>query len=86
MWEVFLSNAGVALNLTQSQAGIVMSLIFTGIVGTVAGIATRSGLALLAGMTIGIVFFTAIAWFPQWTGATLGVIFGYLFTREILNG
>lgn len=85
MWEVFLSNAGTALNLTASQAGIVLSLIFTGIASLVTGIGTGSGYGILGAGTIGIVFFTAVGWFPQWTGAILGIIFGYLFTREILN-
>lgn len=85
MWDTFLSNAGSAMNLTASQAGIVLSIIFTGLASLVSGIGTRSAIAVLGAGTLGMVFFTAVGWFPQWTGAILGIIFGYLFTREILN-
>lgn len=85
MWEIFLANAGSAMNLTASQAGIVLSIIFTGIGALVSGIGTGSGYGVLGAGTLGMVFFTAVGWFPQWTGAILGIIFGYLFTREILN-
>lgn len=83
VWDGFLSNVATALNITQGMAGIVCSLVATIIVDIITGIASRSGLAVIGSTIVGIIFFVAIEWFPQWTGAILGLVFGLIFAQGV---
>lgn len=83
LWELFLTEAGSALNITANQAGIVLSLIGTAIFDAVIGIGTGSGIAVVIASVLGIISFSAIGWFPVWTGAVIAIVFGVIFANAI---
>lgn len=83
LWENFLIEAGIALNITASQAGIVLSLIGTAIFDAVIGIASGSGVAVVVCSVIGVIAFSAIGWFPVWTGAVVAIVFGLIFMNTL---
>lgn len=89
MFDAFLSSVATAWNVTTSGAGIIMSILCTGFFIAVLATGSRSGKVVAPGAALGIIFFTAIEWFPTWTGAILAIVFGLLFagssTREILK-
>ena len=83
LWETFLTEAGTALNITANQAGIVLSLIGTAIFDAVIGIGTQSGIAVLVCSVLSIIAFSAVGWFPVWTGAVVAIVFGILFANAV---
>jgi hypothetical protein len=83
LWEAFLTEVGTALNITVGQAGLVMSLISTAIIDAVIGIATGSGIAVVAVSVLSVIAFSAIGWFPLWTGAVVAIVFGIIFANSI---
>lgn len=82
-WDLFLENVAVALNISSSMAGILCSLVSTAILDVILGVATESGLSVIIGSIIGIIFFVAVGWFPTWTGAILGIVFSVIFANAI---
>lgn len=83
LWENFLIEAGIALNVTANQAGLVLGLIGTAILDAVIGIASGSGIAVVVASILGIIAFSAIGWFPVWTGAVIAIVFGLIFVNAL---
>jgi len=85
MFEEFLLSVADSIGTTQAGAGIMLSVLLTGALDLVLGIATQHVYAIFGGTILGIVFFVVIGWFPVWTGAVLGIIFALLFASSTLD-
>ena len=83
VWDLFLENVATALNIGSSTAGILCSLVSIAIVDLILGVATESGISIVVGSIIGIVFFVAVGWFPVWTGAIIGLVFSLIVANAI---
>jgi hypothetical protein len=88
IWETWLQNAATALEMTTSQAGIFLSLLFTmGLVVAVL-IATRGKQAQASIGVValfGILIFTFMGWFPTWLGAGISLVVS-LFIAAYVRG
>jgi len=81
MFDGFLTSVSVSWGTTVSGAGIIMSVLCIAFFIAVLATATSSGEVVAPGAALGIIFFTAIEWFPVWTGAILAIVFGLLFAK-----
>lgn len=81
MFDGFLTSVSVAWGTTISGAGIILSIICIAFFIAVLAIGSGSGEVVAPGAALGIIFFTAIEWFPVWTGAILAIVFGLLFAK-----
>jgi len=81
MFEEFLANAAEFMGTTQTNAGIVLSLITTICIIIVVAIATKGKRFEIMGLLIGFfctVMFTAMSWYPIWTGAVMALMIALL--------
>jgi hypothetical protein len=77
VWAQTLQNIADSLQVTQSEAGIIMSLSFTIGCIVVLVIATRGKGAITTIPVIGffnILLFTFLGWFPIWTGSIIALV------------
>lgn len=81
MFEDFLANAASSMGTTQTNAGIVLSLLTTICVIVVVSIATKGKRFEIMGLIVSFfctVMFTAMAWYPIWTGAIMALMIALL--------
>lgn len=77
LWEGWLTSAANGLNTTVTQAGIIISLIFTMAFIIIVAVATKGReakyLIPFTGMA-GMIFFTYIQWFPVYLGSVIALV------------
>ena len=81
VWEDWLASVAPILGTTTTQAGVIMSLIFTFVFVLMGGlVAPKKGTEV--GMSITALFFTFlftyVEWYPIWTGTALSLILAFL--------
>ena len=79
----YLDAVAIAFSLTAGEAGIMMSLFWIAFIDALVGIGTGSGIAVVAVSAIGIIAFSAMGWFPVWSGAVLAIVFGLMFANAV---
>ena len=88
VWEDWLASIAPSLNVTASQAGIIMSFIFIFVFIMMAAIAAPKhadkGIPIVALMWT--LFFTYVAWLPVWTGTALSFILAIFVAVAIKGG
>ena len=82
-FSAYLEAVALALSVTSGEAGIMMSLFWVGLIDAIVGIGTGSGVAVVAVTSIGIIAFSALGWFPVWSGAVLAIVFGVMFANAV---
>ena len=81
MFESFLASVADIMGTTQSNAGIVLSLLTTISLILIVAIATKGKRFEIIGLIMSFfctVMFTAMAWYPVWTGAVMALMIALL--------
>jgi hypothetical protein len=76
MFEDFIRQVASMMGTTSTLAGIVMSLILTVILLLLVAVATKGKAFEYVSLMIGLlstVMFTAMSWYPIWTGAVMAL-------------
>lgn len=88
IWSDWLTAIADAMEVTQTQAGVMISLIFTILVVVIILIATRGKSAQITvpiGSLLMTVLFTFMGWLPVWFGSVialvLAIFIAYIFSR-----
>ena len=88
VWEDWLASIAPSLNVTASQAGIIMSFIFIFsfilMIAVAAPKHADKGIPITALMWT--LFFTYVAWLPVWTGTALSFILSIWAAMAIKGG
>lgn len=87
IWSDWLTAIADAMEVTQTQAGIMISLIFTVMVLVVILIATRGRSAQIStpiGALMMIILFTFMGWLPIWLGSVIALVLS-IFTAWIFS-
>ena len=88
VWEDWLAAIAPSLNVTASQAGIIMSFIFIFsfilMIAIAAPVYADVGIPITA--LIWALFFTYVAWLPVWTGTALSFILALWAAQAIKGG
>ncbi len=83
-----LANAGTWMGVTASQAGVILSLMFSLATILAILIATKGRKAeftVPTGALFVTVLFTFLGWYPVWTGSVLALILA-IFVGKIISG
>lgn len=88
MWTDWLTSASSAMGTTVTEAGIILSLVFTIVIVLVCVLGSSSKSQVITvplGATLGVVLFTFMGWFPLWTGSVLALILA-IFLGKTISG
>lgn len=89
IWETWLESAALGLSVSTTQAGIILSFIFTIAILLLVSMATggrRIEVTAPLSCIFGVLFFVYIGWFPSLLGTMLALIMAILVGRNILGG
>jgi hypothetical protein len=88
VWEDWLAAIAPSLNVTASQAGIIMSFIFIFAFVLMIAMAapTYADVGIPSTALIWALFFTYTAWLPVWTGTALSFILAIWVAISIKGG
>ena len=89
IWSEVMINAGIWMGVTASQAGTILSLVFTLAMIVAILIATRGKRAeftVPTGTLFLTVFFTFLGWYPVWTGSVLALVLAIFVGQIIMKG
>lgn len=88
IWSDYLTGIADALGMTATQAGTLLSLIFTICIILVIVIGTKGEKAQITiplGALFPTILFTFIGWLPIWTGSVIALVvavfIAYVFSR-----
>lgn len=88
VWEDWLAAVAPSLNVTASQAGVIMSFIFIFafvlMIAIAAPVYADVGIPVTA--LIWSLFFTYVAWLPVWTGTALSFVLSIWVAMAIKSG
>lgn len=88
IWSDTLTNAGTWMGVTTTQAGVILSLMFTLATLLAILIATKGRKAeftVPTGALFLTVLFTFLEWYPVWTGSVLALVLA-IFVGKIISG
>ena len=88
IWADTLTNAGTWMGVTTSEAGVILSLMFTLATLLAILIATKGRKAeftVPTGALFITVLFTFLGWYPVWTGSVLALVLA-IFVGKIISG
>ncbi len=88
IWNDWLTSAGSAMEITASQAGVILSLVFTSVIIIVIVIGSKGRsleISTPLGAVLGITLFTFMGWLPLWTGSALALILA-IFLGKTISG
>lgn len=80
-FEDFLANAAEVMGTTSTIAGIVLSLVISIMLLLIVAIATKGKAFEYTSLMMGLfttVLFTAMSWYPLWTGAVIALAISLL--------
>ncbi len=85
LWESWISSIAPILNLTTAQAGVVLGLLFSVVMGLCGGLLAPDHIAISMGIptVLGLVLFTYALWLPIFTGSALALIIALLVAKEL---
>lgn len=89
IWGDWLASIALAMDATQTQAGIMFSLIFTIGLIVVVLLATRGKKPEVSVTFISLfttIFFTFLGWYPIWIGSVMALVIAILLARIISGG
>jgi hypothetical protein len=88
VWEDWLASIAPSLNVTASQAGIILSFVFIFTAVLMISMAAPKNAAMGASITalVASLFFTYVAWLPVWTGTALSFVLSIFAAMAIRNG
>lgn len=88
VWSGFLDAAALGMGTTSTQAGLILSLIFTIAIIIVVAIATGGQAAQvtmpLSGV-LGMILFLALGWMPQVLGTILALVSALFVVQVIMK-
>ena len=89
IWSDTLANAGTWMGVTSSQAGTILSLMFTLATLLAILIATRGRRAeftVPTGTLFLTVLFTFLGWYPVWIGSVLALVLAMFVGKIVSDG
>ena len=89
IWGDWLASVALAMDATQTQAGVMFSLIFTIGLIVVVLLATRGRRPEVSVTFISLfttIFFTFLGWYPIWIGSVLALVISIILARIISGG
>lgn len=88
IWSDWLNSASLAMEVTATQAGVIMSLIFTVVIIIVIVIGSKGRALAIStplGAVLGVLLFTFLGWLPLWTGSVLALVLA-IFLGKTISG
>ena len=88
VWQGFLETAALGMGTTTSQAGLILSLIFTIALVVVIAIATKGRSAEVTIPTssfLGMILFLALGWMPAVLGTIVALVTALFVIRVVMN-
>lgn len=89
IWSYWLHEAALVLELTDEQAGILLSLLISVLLALTFTVATkgkRAAEVMMGSLLVSVIIFTFMGWFPLWTGSVIGLILALLLARTVSGG
>ena len=89
VWSDTLVNAGTWMGVTTSEAGVILSLMFTLATLLAILIATRGRRAEFTAPTGALfltVLFTFLGWYPVWVGSVLALVLAMFVGKIVSDG
>ena len=88
VWEAWLTAIAPSLDVTASQAGIIISflVIFAGVLMVAMAAPKHASVGMSVAAFIGALFFTYISWLPVWTGTALSLILAIIVALVLKGG
>ena len=85
LWEAWLASIAPVLSLTTAQAGVVLGLLFSVVIGLCGGLQAPDHIAISMGIPtfLGLVLFTYAQWLPLYTGSALALVIALFVAREL---
>lgn len=88
LWEDWVASIAPSLNVTTSQAAIILAFVFTFafVIMSIIGSPDHAdkGAPIAAGF--GILLFTYAEWFPRWTGTAMAFLCAALLLKTFMGG
>jgi hypothetical protein len=88
VWSDWLLSASVAMGTTQTEAGIILSLIFTLVIIVIIVIGSKGKsleITTPLGALVGLVLFIFMGWLPVWTGSAIALVVA-IFLGKVISG
>jgi hypothetical protein len=89
IWGSYLESIALAFDTTQTQAGVMFSIMFTIGLIVVVLIATRGKKPEITVSFVAwfvTIFFTFIGWYPIWIGSVIAIIISIVISKIISGG
>jgi len=89
IWGDYLSSIALAMDVTETQAGIMFSLIFTICLIVIGLISTKGKRPEVTVTFISLftsIFFTFLGWYPIWIGSVLALVISIILAKIISGG
>ena len=89
IWGDYLTSIALAMDATETQAGIMFSLIFTIGLIVVVLIATKGKKPEVSVTFISLfttIFFTFLGWYPIWIGSVMSLVIAIILAKIISGG
>lgn len=85
LWESWITSIAPILSLTTAQAGVILGLLFSVVIGLCGGLLAPKHIAISMGIPtlLGLVLFTYALWLPLFTGSALALVIALLVAREL---
>ena len=85
LWESWITSIAPVLSLTTAEAGVVLGLLFSVVIGLCGGLLSPDHIAISMGIPtfIFLVLFTYAQWLPLFTGSALALIIALLVAKEL---
>ena len=87
VWEAWLTAIAPSLDVTASQAGIIISflVIFAGVLMVAMAAPKHASVGMSVTAFIGALFFTYVSWLPVWTGTALSFVLAIIVALVLKN-
>ncbi len=88
VWEAWLTAIAPSLDVTASQAGIIISflIIFAAVLMVAMAAPKHASVGMSVTALIGSLFFTYISWLPVWTGTALSFVLAIIVALVLKGG
>lgn len=86
VWSDWLLSASVAMNVTQVEAGVILSLLFTLVLLIIVVVGSKGkSLEITTPLStlLGLVFFIFLGWLPLWTGSAIALVVAIFLGKSI---
>lgn len=85
LWESWITSIAPILSVTTAQAGVILGLLFSVVIGLCGGLLAPDHIAISMGIPtfLGLVLFTYSQWLPLFTGSALALVIALFVAREL---